>query len=328
LIDGAIQIVTQLATGILNMLPQIVQLGLDLIVSLANGISQNLGTLIPTIIDVILQIVNTLTNPETLASLVDASIAIIMGLADGLITALPMLIDQLPIIIDNIIVAITENLPKIIEMGIELVIKLAAGLIKAITQLVSKIPQIITSLVNGFVSYYSKIFQIGKDLVSKVGEGFKNMLSSAGTWGKDMIDNFIGGIKEKWENLKNTVSDVAQSVKDFLGFSEPKKGPLSNFHTYAPDMMDLFAKGIRDNEDVITDQIEKSFDFGERTMKFGAEYSGGYGVATAGGAFGGTTIGSITINIDGAKYDDEETLAMVIAEKIQNMTDRRSAVYA
>lgn len=325
---GAFQIITSLATGILNMLPKIVQLGLDLIVSLANGIAESLPELIPTIVDVVLQIVNTLTNPETLASLVDASIAIIMGLADGLITALPMLIEQLPIIIDNIIVAITENLPKIIEMGIELIIKLAAGLIQAIPQLVSKIPQIITSLVKGFVSYYSKIFQIGKDLVSKVGEGFKNMLSSAKTWGKDMIDNFIGGIKQKWENLKNTVSNVAQSVKDFLGFSEPKKGPLSNFHTYAPDMMDLFAKGIRDNEDVITDQIEKSFDFGERTMKFGAEYDGGYGAGAAGMAYGGTSIGNITINIDGAKYSDEQSLASAIALEIQNMTDRRAAVYA
>ena len=260
--DTILGLITYLSESFITMLPQIVELGLDLIVSLANGIAESLPELMPTIIDVVLQIVDTLTNPETLANLVDASIAIIMGLADGLIAALPELIDQIPTIIDNIIVAITENLPKIIEMGIELVIKLAAGLIQAIPQLVSKIPQIITSLANGFVSYYSKIFQIGKDLVSKVGEGFQNMLSSAANWGKDLIDNFIGGIKEKWENLKNTVSNVAESVKDFLGFSEPKKGPLSNFHTYAPDMMQLFAKGIKDNEHLITDQIGKSFDFG------------------------------------------------------------------
>ena len=246
-----------------------------------------------------------------------------------MITALPILIEQLPIIIDNIIVAITENLPKIVEMGIELVIKLAAGLIQAIPQLVSKIPDIIASFVNGFASEYSKIFQIGKDLVSKVGEGFNNMLSGAKTWGKDMIGNFIGGIKEKWNKLKDTVKNVAQSVKDFLGFSEPKKGPLSNFHTYAPDMMDLFAKGIRDNEDVITDQIEKSFDFGERTMKFGAEYGGGYGVASAGGAFGGTSIGNINITIEGANYKDEQALAEAVSLEIKNMIDTRGmSLYA
>lgn len=93
-----------------------------------------------------------------------------------------------------------------------------------------------------------------------------------------MIDGFIGGIKEKWENLKSTVSDVAQSVKDFLGFSEPKKGPLSNFHTYAPDMMDLFAKGIKDNTSKITGQLEMSLTDVKGTFEPSQNgYSGGYG---------------------------------------------------
>ena len=46
-------------------------------------------------------------------------------------------------------------------------------------------------------------------------------------------------------------------MADFLGFSEPEKGPLSNFHTYAPDMMQLFASGIKDNLWRITDQMER-----------------------------------------------------------------------
>lgn len=50
--------------------------------------------------------------------------------------------------------------------------------------------------------------------------------------------------------------------------------------------------------------------------------------ATQARNYGGATIGNVTINIDGANYGDEETLAMVIAEKIQNMTERRAAVYA
>jgi len=63
-------------------------------------------------------------------------------------------------------------------------------------------------------------------------------------WGKDLIENFIQGIKDKIEALKEQIKKVAQTVKDFLGFSEPKKGPLSDFHTYAPDMMDLYSQGI------------------------------------------------------------------------------------
>jgi hypothetical protein len=37
------------------------------------------------------------------------------GLADGLIQALPRLIEKIPVIIEKLITAITNNLPKIVE---------------------------------------------------------------------------------------------------------------------------------------------------------------------------------------------------------------------
>lgn len=88
-------------------------------------------------------------------------------------------------------------------------------------------------------------------------ENLKSLPGKALQWGKDLIDSFITGIKEKLSHLVDTVKGVAQSVADFLGFSEPEKGPLSNFHTYAPDMMQLFASGIKDNLWRITDQMER-----------------------------------------------------------------------
>ena len=39
-------------------------------------------------------------------------------------------------------------------------------------------------------------------------------------------------------------------------------------------MMELFARGVRENEHVVTDQIAKSFDFGERTIDFASSASG------------------------------------------------------
>ena len=52
------------------------------------------------------------------------------------------------------------------------------------------------------------------------------------------------------------------------------------------------------------------------------------GSGFAGMAYGGTSFGDIIINIDGAKYSNENSLAEAIAETLQNMTDRRAAVYA
>lgn len=330
LVDTVFETVVFLTESFIEMLPQIVQLGLDLIVSLANGIAESLPELIPTIVDVILQIVDTLTSPDTLLNLVDACIAIILALADGLIDALPRLIEAVPVIIGNLVQAIIEAVPQLIFAAGELIWGLITGLNNPdnTTALLEGTIKMLGSIIKGIVIYYSQMFEKGKEIFTSIKDGFMKFIDDPKKWGTDLIDNFVGGIKEKWNKLKDTISNVAQSVKDFLGFSEPKKGPLSNFHTYAPDMMDLFAKGIRDNEDVITDQIEKSFDFGERTMKFGAEYGGGYGVVAASGAFGGTSIGVVNINIEGYNAQDDDELAEMIAEKLQVMTERKGAVFA
>ena len=179
----------------------------------------------------------------------------IQGLATFISSASDTII---PLVVDTI----ANNLPMIISAGVDLVVSLAGALIDAIPELLKAVPQIILAIANGLLSMAGKIYDAGASLVNKVKSAIMEKVNAAKQWGKDLIQNFIDGITAKWNALKDKVSGVAQTVKDFLGFSEPKKGPLSNFHTYAPDMMDLFAKGIKDNEHLITDQIGKSFDFG------------------------------------------------------------------
>ena len=85
---------------------------------------------------------------------------------------------------------------------------------------------------------------------------FQDLPGQALTWGRDLIDSFVSGIKSKVSSVVNAVKDVAGKVRDFLGFSEPKEGPLSNFHTYGPDMMDLYSQGIRSNAWRVTNAME------------------------------------------------------------------------
>ena len=179
----------------------------------------------------------------------------IQGLATFISSASDTII---PLVVDTI----ANNLPMIISAGVDLVVSLAGALIDAIPELLKAVPQIILAIANGLLSLGGKIYDAGASLVNKVKSAIMEKVNAAKQWGKDLIQNFIDGIKAKARALLDSVKNIAQGIKDFLGFSEPEKGPLSNFHTYAPDMMQLFAKGIKDNEHLITDQIGKSFDFG------------------------------------------------------------------
>ena len=77
---------------------------------------------------------------------------------------------------------------------------------------------------------------------------FTNLKNSATTWGKDVCDNMANGISKAKSTVENAVKGVADKIKSFLGFSEPEDGPLSNFHTYMPDMIDLMTYGIKKNQ--------------------------------------------------------------------------------
>lgn len=227
-------VMLQLCDMLVQMLPELIQVGLQVILQLAMGIAQALPELIPAIVETVMTIVEYLIDNIDL--LIDAAIAIIIALADGLITALPKLIEKAPEIVIKLVEALIRNAPKIMEAGIELIAKLIDGILKC----------------------WTKIFQVGKDIVDKVKEGFADKVQEAKEWGKDMIQNFIDGIMAKFEALKSSVKQCAQAVKDFLGFSEPDEGPLSNFHTYAPDMMKLYAQGITDNAGLVQDALTEA----------------------------------------------------------------------
>jgi phage-related protein len=296
-LNGVVMLIEKLAPKIIDRLPSLVEtvlpplinaafglldavievlpsLAMTLIDVLADALVTNIPVLIPSVVDVVVKLAMMLTDPTTLENIINASLLIILTLADGIIDNLPKLIEAAPVIIRNLVTAIVNSLPAVLNTAALLVSKIIEGIKNNLGKILDAGTTIVTDIISGVIKAFGKLIETGGNIIINVKSGFSAKVAEAKTWGKDLIENFIDGIIEKWEDLKTTVSDVAQSVKDFIGFSEPKLGPLSNFHTYAPDMMQLFAQGIRDNEHVITDQIAKSFDFGQRTIDFASSAQG------------------------------------------------------
>jgi len=257
LAETAIPIITELAKHLIQNLPKIIEAGTEILFALIDGIIDALPELIPAVVEVTLTIVEKLTEPDTLMKLIDAAFQIIGAVAEGLIKALPTLIEKVPTIMGNLLEAILKFLPQLLESGAKLVVELAKGLLQGIGDVVQAIG----------------------DVLGKIRDAIHEKIEQAKQWGADLIQNFVGGITSRMSGLMGTVRSIGQGIKNMLGFSEPKEGPLSDFHTYAPDMMQLFAKGIRDNEHLITDQIQRSFSLGP-TFAAAAEPAAAAGAST------------------------------------------------
>lgn len=319
IISYASIIIEHFVQALIEYAPYLIEAATNAIVTLATGLSNELPTLIPIAIEAILTIVESLLDNAD--QLIDAAIAIIIALADGLINALPTLIEKAPEIIHKLVVALVNNLPKIAEAAVKIIVHLAESLIKNLPQIVKAGIEIIGSLVGGIFGVMGKLWDAGGRIISEIWNSIKSGISEAGNWGRDLIDGFVDGIMGGIGNLISAVSGIADTIWSYLHFSEPDVGPLANFHTYAPDMMNLFIKGVKDNTKKLQDQIESSFNF-EDMINTDVDFGG---VNT--GATAGTSNNSVVINVYGAEGQDVNELADIISRRIAYETRKQGMAW-
>lgn len=98
-----------------------------------------------------------------------------------------------------------------------------------VSQKIQSIPSTIQSVFNQAISF----------ITSLPGKAY--------TWGSDFINGLKNGIKSKVNAIVNSVKNVANKIKSYLHFSRPDVGPLRDYETWMPDMMQGLAQTMYDN---------------------------------------------------------------------------------
>lgn len=260
--QAAITAITTIATALIQNTGPLVQA----LATIITTIAQALPTILPGLINAIVEQIPTVIQAviDCMPAIIDGTIQIVTAIAEALVDNIDLIIDGAVQIIDALTMSLSDSdtAAKLTQSALEIIGTLTMELLKNLPDILAGgiliAVELIKGIAQGMVDYFAPVSDALSDMLIDLTDWFSRKWNDFKEWGSDMIQAFIDGIKEKWQSLKDTVCDVASSVKDFLGFSEPDKGPLSNFHTFAPDMMDLFAKGIADNEDTITMQFNRS----------------------------------------------------------------------
>ena len=120
---------------------------------------------------------------------------------------------------------------------------------------------IVTTVLNALWALFGeKITAIKDTIVNGFNDAIdwlKSLPSKALTWGADMIQGLIDGIKSKISAVGDAVKGVAEKITSFLHFSVPDEGPLTKYESWMPDFMGGLAKGIRDNKDLVLGAIKQ-----------------------------------------------------------------------
>lgn len=243
ILDTTVKIISTIGKGLKDNLPLLIDAALNLIESLAEYLSESLPELVPAAIGMILQIIETLTEPDNILRLVDAAIAILLGLVDGLLNSLDVMAEDLPKIVDNIVDALIVAAPKLLDAAIEIIAKLAEYLLNPenIIKLTVAAFKIVIKLAEGIVSLQDKMRSAANDLI----EAFFDAIGFGDAYrkGKEFIEDFKSGMndaiesggfggalasgaKGAWNGLKTVVNPVGSAVSAFKSLTGHARGGI------------------------------------------------------------------------------------------------------
>ena len=290
-----VQGLTQLISNMIPYVAPALELLLPPLIEGIGGLVSGIVQALPAAVEAISAVIPMLVEQLTilLPQIISAGVEIIAALASGIGENLPTLI---PAVVDAII-TITEGLIDHIDLLIiaagQLIAGLAQGLIEAIPRLIGRLPEIISAIVNGLLKGLAAIGMVGQQLV----EGLWNGIKNAGQW--------------LYDKLSGWVSNILGWIKGFLGIHSPSK-------VFADEIGKFIPPGI-------TLGVEQAMPRAMRDM--GEELSA---LATLPLPSGGTTtnMGGVVINVYGAEGQDVNALADVVMYRLQSAVERKEAVFA
>ncbi len=162
----------------------------------------------------------------------------------------------------------------------------------------SAVKDTVGDVISGFSELPHKIYEIGSNIV----RDFWNGIVSMGNWIKEKVSDFFGGIVEGITNIlsggreANTAYNL-QGVNAGLSIN----GSFASGLNYVP--FDGFIAELHKGEMVVPAKDAQN-------LRSGLQF------------------GDINIQVDGAKYADERSLARAIAQEIQYMTERSAGTFA
>ena len=241
----------------------------DVVTTVWNAVSGFISSVLSAIWNVVSSIWNSISG--TISSVMNAIFSVVSSIWNQISSAVSNVLNAIQSVVSNIWNSIKSTISNVMQ---------------SISSTVSSIWDNIRSAVSDKISVIKSTIQNGFD--DAVGY-IKGLASDAWNWGRDIIQGIIDGIQSAIGWLADCVTNVADTIRDFLHFSVPDKGPLTDYESWMPDFM----KGLADGIDKSKKYVEKAVGGVAKAMQLTMDSDLNYSLnsisgAIVGGSSGGT----------------------------------------
>ncbi|HBL84686.1 MAG: phage tail protein [Clostridiales bacterium GWF2_38_85] len=229
MIELGMDIISSIGGAILDNLPLIIDSAISIIMTLLQGLIKALPQLTEGALQLILALVQGII--DNLPALIEAAIQMVVTLALGIADALPELIPSIINAIILIVETLLANMDKILDAAFQLIQGLATGLLNALPQLIEKLPEIIIGIVDFITNNLPMIIEMGIQLTIQLAMGLIQAIPQLVAKLPEIIIAIIGGlskavlsvgeigvniVKGLWEGIKGMGAWLWEQVSGFF----------------------------------------------------------------------------------------------------------------
>ena len=241
---------------------------------------------------------------EKISAIWNAIVSFLTPILEGIKNTFTTIWNAIKSVIDTVFGAIQSVITSVWNAIYGFLSPILNSIKSVVSSVWNSISSKISSIMNTIKSTISNIWDSIKSAVSTkvsgvktaIQDGFqaavdwiKGLASDAWNWGADIISGIINGIKSMISNLADTVTGVADTIRDFLHFSVPDKGPLTDYESWMPDFMKGLAEGIDKSKKYVEKAVDNVAQAMQLTMDSDLNYSlSGISGAVVDGSSGGT----------------------------------------
>lgn len=180
---------------------------------------------------------------------------IVSGLLLAISDNLPDIVKQGSAIIIELVTGIVKNLPKIVKSGLEIILTLADSLSDSLPDLIPVIMDVIITITETLLNpeNVGKLLKAALQIVLAIGKGILDALSNFVVWASTIVQKLTDGIKNKFNDIKNTGKAAIASMIDGI------KSTFSNLMSAGSDVIERVKTGISDAFNRFRDWIGEKF---------------------------------------------------------------------
>lgn len=228
MVDAGMQLLGALGQGIIDNLPTIIDAAVEIVLMLASGILEALPHLGAAALQIVQQLANGITTH--LPELVAMGKQFLSQLADGARTGIPELITTVVGLIPELISGLLSLLPDIINAGMGLIQGLADGIIQAIPILISYLPQLVTEIVGFLTTSLPQILEQGVIILENLAMGIIQAIPQLVSQLPQIISAIVEGLGSMMGSIVDVGKNIVQGIWDGIcGMASWFKDQVSGF---------------------------------------------------------------------------------------------------